>query len=1187
MKAFILAAGLGSRLAPLTNDRPKALVDVGGINMLERLIVRLKKAGITKIMINVHHHANLIIDFLQSKEWEGLTIEISDERNKLLDTGGAIKKAENFFKGDENILVHNVDIITEVDFAELQKKHIDSKSLVSLCVRNRESSRGLLFDSQDHLCGWTNNISNEFKWVNKKVENYSKKAYSGVYLASSTFAERIPLSGSFSIIDAWLEMAKTETISAFNDNSTNWFDLGTVERIYDAEKYLEKNMDSQRFLEKVASSLRMISQEELIKTVVILPNKRSVTFLKKYFLSKRVNPIWLPDILSIDEFMEKLSGFSKADPLNLYFDLYNIYKKKEGENAKSAESFLSWAPMIIRDFNDIDLYLSNASDVLKHVSEARAIKEWNLDGQELTSLQKSYINFYQSLFSYYQALKMIMLENASGYTGFIYRHIAENIELLIKKLKWKDYVFVGFNALSPSEEKVFGFIKHNYKTSVFLDADEYYINRQKSIPLQEAGINLNRLIKNWKLPNFNWLTNRLLNDEKRITFHEVQGQVGQVKLAGNLLERRLDGHFGNNNQLINQTALILADENLLLPLLGSLPDKYNNNDVSYNVTLGYPINYSPIKGFIHDWFEILINRQSHKSQQFRTQSIINLFLNNILIAGISKSQNHQLNLIASKFIENKLSYVAYDEVLFIVAKSKDTEELVEILFANVDSVKELLNRLIKLLLFLRKGAESSSENSLILKGQILLLLQISKRLSIALDSSGENLDIRTFSSLFFQLLSGYELSLKGEPLSGIQIMGMLETRALDFKNIILLSANEGILPKAGISDSFIPFDIRHNYGLPLPRDKNTVLSYHFFRLLQYAENIDIIYDASSKGLGIGEPSRFLQQIELELCNLNRKIKLSKTSLSLPSSIKDGEIKVEKNGESIEILRKKAISGFSPSALNTYLSCKLKFYFQYILKLNKENEIEVSVESNTFGKIIHDTLEELYLPFKGKVIDADLLRKSIKDIDIILSKYFSKHYKTKNIKRGKNLLIWEVSKKYIQNFIHSEISELKKKQRKIKDLEQLIEIQLETSSMKVQLKGIIDRVDSDLEGENIRIIDYKTGKVVAKDLILNDIDDFSDNKKYSKAFQIIFYKYLYVKSLNIEADSIEAGIISLRNLSAGFLNFDIKSGTENIIEDFEDLLKSIIDEIFDLKTNFSQTSDTDVCKYCDYKNICNR
>ena len=891
--------------------------------------------------------------------------------------------------------------------------------------------------------------------------------------------------------------------------------------------------------------------------------------------------------------MEGISGINKADPLNLYFDLLNIYLKKEGTNAKSIDSFLSWAPMIIRDFNDIDLYLSSAKEVLRHITEARAIAEWNLDQRELTDLQKSYINFYQSLFPYYEELCLLMKERAYAYTGFIYRFNAENIEELMKSSAYDNFLFVGFNALSPSEEKVFTHIKDNYNTSVFIDADRYYIdNKSLNIPIQETGVNLKRLLNKWNLKEFNWLTDRLVKDEKNINFYEVQGQLGQAKLAGTLLKTKIKDFNENPNlSLINDTAIILADENLLIPLLSSLPIKTSdeNENLKYNVTLGYPITNSPLKGLLYEWFEILGNKKSHPQNLMRSQSILNLFQNNVLASALSEVQKEQISLLSTYLFSNNISYISYDEILRCIKPNKDnSNELINILFSEFKTTDDLLKKLIDLLLILNNSNSIEDSKNSIISEQINLLLKISKRFIISTISDIENLDIKTLSSIFFQLLSSYEVSLKGEPLDGIQIMGMLETRALDFNNIIILSANEGIIPQSGLPDSFIPFDIRHNYGLPLPKDKTSVLSYHFFRLLQFAKNIDIIYDTSSEGLGVGEPSRLLRQIEIDLCEANPKIKLKKHSLNLPSGIGTKAITIKKTNKAIKILAEKAESGFSPSLLNTYLACKLKFYFQYILKLEKENEIEISVESHTFGSIIHDSLEELYSPFVGKTIDREKLGKNINNLDTILTKFFLKHYKTINFKHGKNLLIWEVSKKYIENFIKSELSDFKNKQRYLVSVEEKIKIEFNTDNHKVFLKGIIDRVDSDLHGQITRIIDYKTGMVNAYELKSEGFDELIHNKKYAKAFQVLFYKYIYLKSLNKkDDDKLKTGIISLRNLSAGFMEFGLKKQESYGIDEFELLLKSLIDEIFDLRIDFNQTEDTDVCKYCDFTNICNK
>jgi len=1184
MKAFILAAGLGSRLKPLTDELPKALVDVGGMSMLERLINRFVSIGITEILINVYHHSDLIINFVEENKWPNINISISDESGQLLDTGGAIVHAKDFFRGSENILVHNVDILSDINFQIVEKFHKNNNNLVTLCVRDRNTSRKLIFNLENKLIGWTNTTTNEFKWVNNTTEFQKSLAYSGVYIASPEFASKITAKGKFSIIDTWLELAKTEKIFAYEDNDSNWFDLGSVERINVATQFLKERESSEKFLVKIADELSLLGNKELIDTIVILPNKRSIVFLKKHLCSGRVNSVWLPEMLSIDEYMQKISEFALADPLKLFFNLFHIYKEIFGSNTRSFSDFIAWAPMIIRDFNDIDLHLANAEDVLKHISEARAIKEWNLDGSELTEMQLAYIKFYQALFPMYEQLHLKMKSENIAYAGFIYRYISDNLETLIEQLKWKNYVFAGFSALSKSEEKIFAYIKDNRNTKIYLDADEYYINEKDfDLATQEAGKNIKQLIENWKLPEFKYLTNRLVNSTKKIKLYAVQSPLSQVKLAASLILNN------EENYADSETAIVLADENLLIPLINSLPDKQakSKKSINYNVTLGYPLTYSPLKGFIYDWLHLLIEYQQDGNKQFRSRNLIKIFFSNVLISCLDKQQQSEIKKVSNYFITNNISFIEIKELVELInANAESLNTIAKILFSEPTNSESVNNSIIEILLLLDEKLDENSPKNIILKEQINLFLGVSKRFELNATGNFENIDLQTFSNLYFQLASNYSINLKGEPLSGIQIMGMLETRALDFKNLIIISANEGILPKAAMPDSFIPFDIRRNYGLPLPQDKNSVMAYHFFRLLQYSKNISLIYDESSEGLGVGEPSRFIRQIELELSKLNNKIEVKKHLLNIEGNVNSSEIIINKNDKILHLLHEKAKKGYSPSALNAFISCSLKFYFQYILKIKKEEQIEASVESNTFGSIIHDALEEIYKPYVGKVIQVDGLKQSLKNLDKILLKYFEKHYNTKNIMFGQNYLIWKVSKQYMQNFIKSEISVLKKDTVEIIGLEQNKSYVLSTDSGDINLYGIIDRVDKPSSTGIQRIVDYKTGKVEQANLSPKIIEDLIEKTEYAKAFQVLFYKFIYQKSEGINTD-LESGIISLRNLRSGFMKFGIKDYEGDIITDFGNLLNTLFAEIYNRDSSFKQTDDTKVCEYCDFKNICKR
>lgn len=1185
MKAFILAAGIGSRLKPLTDKTPKALVEVGGMSMLERLINRLVNIGITEILINVHHHSELLIKFIEENKWSDISISISDESGELLDTGGAIPYAKNFFEGKENILIHNVDILSDINFQEVEEFHTSNNSLITLCVRDRNTSRKLIFNLENKLIGWTNTTTNKFKWVNDNTSEFQKTlAYSGIYIASPEFASKINKSGRFSIIDTWLELAKTEKIFAYEDNESNWFDLGSVERIKKATKFIEKKESSEKFLEKIADELSLMSQQELINTLVVLPNKRSIIFLKKHLCSGKVKSVWLPEMLSIEDFMQKISGFTVGDPLKLFFNLFHVYKDIFGSNARSFGDFISWAPMIIRDFNDIDLHLAKAEEVLKHISEARAIKEWNLDGSQLTEMQLAYIKFYQALFPIYEQFHIKMKSENIAYAGYIYRYISDNIETLVDQLQWKNYVLAGFSALSKSEEKIFAHIKDNRNTKIFLDADEYFIREDDyNLAKQEAGKNIKQLIENWKLPDFKYLTKRLIDSPKKINLYGVQSPLSQVKLASSFISNN------EENYSDSETAIILADENLLIPLINSLPDKQPETDkaINYNVTLGYPLSYSPLKGFIYDWLQLLIEYKQDGSKQFRSRNLIKIFFSNVLISCLDKEQQSEIKLISNHFIAENISFIDRTELSELFNnKAKSLSLLAGIIFKELTDSESVNRNIIEILLLLNEKLDENSPKNIILKEQINLFLGVSKRFELNAAGDFENIDLQTFSKLYFQLASNYSINLKGEPLSGIQIMGMLETRALDFKNLIIISANEGILPKAAMPDSFIPFDIRKNYGLPLPRDKNSVMAYHFFRLLQYAKNVSLIYDESSEGFGMGEPSRFIRQIELELCKVNDKIELKKHFLNIEGSVGEYKIIIKKNDKIMKMLDEKAKKGYSPSALNSFISCSLKFYFRYILKISKEDEIETSIESNTFGSIIHDALEEIYKPYVGKPIEVEGLKQSLKNLDGILLKYFEKHYNTKNIQFGQNYLIWKVSKQYVENFIKSELRNLKSDSIEIVGLEQNKSYVINTDAGDIKLYGIIDRVDRSASSGLQRIVDYKTGKVDQKNLSPKILEDIIEKPDFEKAFQVLFYKYVYQKSERINAD-LDAGILSLRNLRNGFIKFSIKDYKGDIIDDFGKILNNLFGDIYSRENTFKQTENTKACEYCDFKNICKR
>ena len=940
-----------------------------------------------------------------------------------------------------------------------------------------------------------------------------------------------------------------------------------------------------KFLETVAEEILGHGDSRLTGLIIILPNKRSEIFLKNYLKEKTTSTFWLPEFYTIDEFIIKQSGLHQIDPILIYFELYEIHKTLQGDKAMPVEDFLSWAPIMLSDFNDIDLYQADGAHVFKHLTEAKAIEQWNLTGQPLTMLQSDYLAFYQSLFTYYSSLKSRLITNKSGYKGMIYQYLAENAETLLNTSQSKEFICVGFNALSKSEKAIFGYLKDQFKTTFYWDADDYYMDpKSHGLTQMEAGRFIRELIKDWKLKDVKWIGSELTNSEKRIHVHGIARPMGQVKFAGKQISKWHEEHMMATDKM--DTAIVLSDENLLLPLLHSLPElRIDKTKVAYNITMGYPLKNSGLTRFIQQWIALVVKADDLKNKKYAVDVLINLLksatIKKLLEGGASGTRRSIINDLT----KSNQMFMDINNIRKI-AESKNNESLSRlftILLKDSMQADEFILSMIELvqMLALRITEEEKKENP-ILGEQINVVFGILKKVqSLVLHHSTE-INLKALQKILMQLFRGSEISLKGEPLRGIQIMGMLETRNLDFKNIIFLSANEGILPKASNLESFIPFDIRHDNHLPLPKEQNDVATYHFYRLLQRAENISILYNTDSDKIGSGEKSRFILQLENELSKINTSIRIKNhlTNVSIGKIPDANVISITKDTDIVTRIAEKALSGFSASALNVYRNCSLKFYFREILKLEESSQIATEIEFNIFGNAIHDVLEDMYKQFVGKLIDPDILKQKMMHIDGLLKTAFLEKYKGGNIVTGKNYLIFEVAKKYVEQFIKAEIEDPSTAGKQIIGLEEKIEITLPVEKKEVTLKGYLDRIEK-LRDETIRIIDYKTGRVEPGDLALKEWEEIADKKK-DKLFQLLFYAFIYQKKYKPK-NIPELGIYSLRMRSYGLLKPKFPEA-ENY---FEAYLTGLIHEIFDPSVPFEQTTDKQICTYCDYKDICNK
>ncbi|MCD4773659.1 MAG: PD-(D/E)XK nuclease family protein [Bacteroidales bacterium] len=963
----------------------------------------------------------------------------------------------------------------------------------------------------------------------------------------------------------------------------------------------------QSFLEKTGDYIINNIDENISDICIVLPNRRASLFLKKHISNKISKPVWSPEIFSIEDFICKLSGYRIIDRISLLFEFYETHKTIEGKDVQEFENFMEWGSVLLHDFNEIDQYLVDPEKLFGYLTDAKAISIWNLDMSPLTEFQHKYLKFYNSLIKYYNHLSKSLLKKNLAYQGLAYREVNENIYKIIRKIKWKKIVFAGFNALTTAEENIIKTLIKNHNAEILWDADNYYLSQSNSDKsIQEAGFFLRKHFNNKNFSSSKWIENNFRESEKEINIIGIPKNIGQAKICGDIL---------SNNKFIDdksaQTAIALADENLLMPVLNSIPESIRE----MNITMGLPLQLTPLADLfesifaMHDNATKLSKARSAEVEKFYLRDILKIIQHSFIsgfseiLFGITKEE---LNSIKHNLIKSSNIFFSKNELIKYYSLCPEYgKNTLGKFFSNWENPSSALANFSNLISAIKKSLIKHKQNtSNEYKVELEYLFNFSliiKRLKDILNEFSAIKTIRSLRLIFKQIVRSSNIPFFGEPLKGLQIMGILETRTLDFENLIMLSVNEDIIPKAKNQNSFIPFEIKKIFKLPTYKDRNAVYAYHFYRLLQRSKNIYLLYNTEPDTLGGGEKSRFIHQIIHELEKYNPKININEKILALsPDKEKtEASIQIKKTNDVLEKIRKKADSGFSASSLNTYINCPLQFYFRDIAKIREIENIEETIDSATLGNVIHKVLKELFEPYKNIILQKSDIDKIKKELNHILTKTFETEFNSGNINFGKNLLIVNVAKNFINDFLKSEKEFIRKNasssnQLHIKHLEENFKSEIiisnDSSKNKISAKiiGTVDRID--VIGNTLRIIDYKTGKTQAKELNLKDWEELKKNTTFSKSFQLLIYTWLYFKNHSISEQTIEAGIIPLSKISNGILNIKLPDAdviNQDTILIFENELKNIITEIFNPEIEFKQTQKADNCKYCAYKVICER
>ena len=916
-------------------------------------------------------------------------------------------------------------------------------------------------------------------------------------------------------------------------------------------------MTTTSFLDKIAQKILDDYSENLSQTIVVLPNKRAKIFLIQALKKKVDSTVFSPKIISIEEFIQDVAGIRAIDSIELLFEFYEVYLSiTEKPNQQSFELFANWGKTLLQDFNEIDRYLLDPDHVLSYLKDIEDIKKWGIEVENKTQLLENYIDFWKLLPHYYQSLYNHLFKKGIGYQGLIYREAVHNLSAFSSSTKNKKFLFAGFNALNAAEEKIVQHLIASNQLEIYWDIDQTFLND----PYHDAGLFIRRFKESWKHYKsnpFEWIVDDF-SQSKNIQIIGTPKSIGQAKIAGSIVEKML---IENTNATLDKVAIVLAEENLLTPVLYSLPSTVG----ALNVTMGYSSKNNPAQILIAKLFKMNVNASSRNAKNYVLYyKDVLAILTHPLVEPYSDTKN-----LVAIINQNNYTFISHDK---LIALHPNPNEFFLLLFQKWgNGSAAILTTLSKILQTIKTNFSSDSEEEKINNAFVYSIFKTINKL-INYYSNHKIIDkIETLYSIYKQVIDLAEVSFEGEPLNGLQIMGVLESRVLDFDTVIITSMNEGKLPAGKSMNSFIPYDVKKELKLPTYKEKDAIYTYHFYHLLQRAKNIYLLYNTESEGLDAGEKSRFITQLEVEK-QPNHNLTHEIYNAILPETAYHPMV-IPKSEMVLIRLKEIAEKGFSPSALTSYIRNPIQFYFQKILRIREVDEVEENIALNTLGTIIHETLEVLYTPFIGKFLTENDVQSCFTLLDDEVLKQFKLIYKEGDIKKGHNLLAFEVAKRNVTNFLNYELAQIQNGDSiKIIHLEKECERILEHPSLPfpVKIAGKVDRIEE--RNGMLRIIDYKTGKVELNNVTLKSWENLTEDIKNEKIIQILAYAFMFENE--VKNKSIEVGIISFKNLKAGFLPFTFKEGKEvnttinsTILNDYLEQIVLLLIDILNPKNSF--------------------
>jgi len=905
------------------------------------------------------------------------------------------------------------------------------------------------------------------------------------------------------------------------------------------------------FLNSIASAFYERERDLISEYCFVFPNRRASLFFQRALASVIREPVFSPVIVTINDLFEELSSLKQVDRIEALTELWILYNSLSTKK-ESFDEFIYWGDIIISDFDDIDKYLVDARMLFANIKDLKEIEsDYSfLSQRQLDAIHQFWYNFFpvgnsenklkfkeiwELLAPIYYQFTERLSKKFVGYEGMIYRKVVSEIlsdkyseNPLFKKLfSYRKIVFIGFNALNPCEKTLMDLLKRRGKADFYWDYDGELISNSGNLSSFFIKENIKHYPSEIEIaPN---------SCEKcSLEVIGVPSTIGQAKRVMNIL-KEVGGDIN--------TAVVLPDESLLMPVLYSIPEEVKE----VNVTMGYPLKEGGIVSLVGNVLEL-------QKGVYYYRRVLQVLKHNYIqvIAG------NEANSLIERIYQGNVIYVDADEF--------NVHPLFRLIFKETNDISSYL---IDILEFLNRSVQLTK----IEKEFIFSIYTSVMRLKDLLPEVSAD----TYAKILGQIINTSTIPFKGEPLSGLQIMGVLETRCLDFDNVIICSMNEGIFPKRSFNNSFIPVTLRRGFSLPDFDYSDRVFAYLFYRLISRAKKVYMLYDTRSEGLRSGEVSRYVYQLKYHF-GLPLKESISVQKIELPAV---REIKFYKDEKIIEHLKRLYFplgeSALSASAINTYITCSLKFYYRYIKGFKENESVAEGVEADTFGSIFHNTISDLYKSFEGRRVTSEMLKELSRDsvkIEKAIDDSFLKFMKIKEV-RGRNLLIKKLILKYIRQvfifdtavapfeYINSEMA-----------VNREVELQ---DGFSLRLQGIIDRLDR-IEGGK-RIVDYKTGYGrISKNIDLEKL--FSEN--HDKGDEIVFQLLFYMMILNDKDASFFEPYL-LRNLFKK--DRYLQKVNEDMLLSFRDKLGDKLSELFEITVPFRQTSREQNCDYCPYSKIC--